>query len=126
PRLAQEVELLVIRQDEVRLVTDDQPVADVDAGGGELVDLGKERLWIDHYAVADDAGDAGMENAGRQQPQHELAPVRVHRVAGVVAALVTSDDGKVRRQEIDDLALALVTPLRAQHCYVRSHRSEVF
>ena len=57
PRFAQQVELAVIRQDEVRLVADDQPVADVDAGLRELVDLGEQRLGIDDDAVADDAGD---------------------------------------------------------------------
>ena len=57
-RLAQQIELAVIRQDQVRLVADEQPVADVDAGRGQLVDLGEQRLRIDHDAVADDAGDA--------------------------------------------------------------------
>ena len=55
PRLAQQVELAVVRQDEVRLVADDQPVADRDAGGRELVDLGEQRLRVDDHAVADDA-----------------------------------------------------------------------
>ena len=44
PRLAQQIELAVIRQDQVRLVADDQPVADRDAGRRQLVDLGEERL----------------------------------------------------------------------------------
>ena len=63
---------------------------------------------------------------GRQQPQHELAAVGVHRVAGVVPALVARDDGKVRRQQVDDLALALVAPLRAQYCYVHRHLSGLY
>ena len=126
PRLAQQVELAVIRQDQVRLVADDQPVANRDAGRGQLVDLGKQRLRIDDHAVADDAGDALVQNAGRQQPQDELPPVGVDGVPGVVPALVARDDRKVRRQQIDDLSLALVAPLRAQHRYVRRHLSEVF
>ena len=81
PRLAQQVELAVIRQDQVRLVADEQPIADVDAGRRELVDLGEQRLRIDDDAVADDAGDAVVQDARRQQPQHELASVRVDRVA---------------------------------------------
>ena len=52
---------------------------------------------------------------GRQQPQHELAAVGVHGVAGVVSALVARHDRKIRRQQIDDLALAFVAPLRAEH-----------
>ncbi len=45
-------------------------------------------------------------------------PVHVHRVSGVVAALIARDGREVRRQHVDDLALALVAPLRAQHCDV--------
>ena len=94
PRLRQQVEVAVIRQDEVRLVADDNPVADVDAGAGELVDFGEQRLRIDDHAVADDARDAGMQNAGRNQPQHELRAVDVHGVPGVVSALIPGDDAK--------------------------------
>jgi hypothetical protein len=36
-------------------------------------------------------------------------------VARIVAALVSSDDVEARCQQIDDLSLALVTPLRAQY-----------
>ena len=116
PRLAQQVELAVVRQDEMRLVADDQPIADVDAGLRQLVDLREERRRIDDDAVADDAGDARMQDAGRQQPQHELAPVGVDGVTGVVAALIPGHDRKVRRQQIDDLALAFVSPLRSKYC----------
>ena len=115
PRFAEQVELAVIRQDQVRLVADQQPVADRDAGALQLVDLGEQRLRIDHHAVADDAGDAVVEDAGRQQPQHELASVGIDGVAGIVAALVTGDDRKVGREQVDDLAFALVSPLGAEH-----------
>ena len=66
---------------------------------------------------------AGMEDARRQQPQHELPPVGVDRVPGVVPALIARDDGKVRREEVDDLALAFVAPLRAQYCNVHRHQT---
>jgi hypothetical protein len=52
----------VIRQNQVRLVADDQTVADRDAGLRQLVDLAEQRLRIDDDAVADDAGDAVVEN----------------------------------------------------------------
>ena len=38
----------------------------------ELVDLLEQRLRIDDHAVADDAGDAGMQDARRDQVQDEL------------------------------------------------------
>ena len=86
----------------------------------ELVDLGEQRLRIDHDAVADDAGDAGMQDAGRDQPQHELRAVDIHRVPGVVAALIARDDVEARRQQVDDLAFAFVAPLRAEHCEIHN------
>ena len=64
---------------------------------------------IDH-AVADDAGDAGMQDAGRDEPQDELRAVDEHGVAGVVPALIARDDRKVRRQQVDDLCLCLRLP----------------
>ena len=91
------------------------PVADVDAVPRQLVDLGEQRLRIDDDAVADDAGDAGMQDAGRNQAQHELRAVDVDGVAGVVSALIPRDDREMRRQQIDDLAFAFVAPLRAEH-----------
>ena len=58
----------------------------------ELVDLGEQRRRIDDHAVADDARHAGMQNAGRNQAQHELRAVDVDGVSGVVAALIPRDD----------------------------------
>ncbi len=118
PRFRQQVEIAVIRQDEVRLVADDEAAVDVDAVPGQLVDLGEERLRIDDDAVADDAGDAGMQDARRDQPQDELRAVDVDGVAGVVSALVPRDDREMRRQQIDDLALAFIAPLRAENCEI--------
>ena len=59
PRLGEQIEIAVIRQNQVRLVADQHAVADVDAVPRQLVDLGEQRLRIDDDAVADDAGDAG-------------------------------------------------------------------
>src|SRR5690606_312473 len=90
-------------------------IADRDARGLDFLDLREERLGIDDDAVADDAGDAVVEDARRQEPEDELLSVGVHRVAGVVAALVPRHDREVRRQQINDLAFALVTPLCSEH-----------
>ena len=96
PRRAsrQHVELAVVRQDDVRLLADQQPAVDVDAQPRQLVDLLEQRLRIDDDAVADDAGHAGMQDARRNQVQDELLPVDVDGVAGVVAALVARDGGR--------------------------------
>ena len=111
----------MIRQDDVRLLADQQPAVDGDAGARQLVDLLEQRLRIDDHAVADDAGHAGMQDAGRNQVQHELLAVHIHGVAGVVTALIARDRRKVRRQHVDDLAFAFVAPLRAENGDVRLH-----
>ena len=81
----------------------------------QLVDLREQRLRIDDHAVADDAGDAVVQDAGRDQVQDELLAADVDRVAGVVPALVARHAREVRRQQVDDLALAFVAPLRAEN-----------
>src|SRR5262245_13737020 len=72
PRLAENVELAVIGQDEVCLVADAQPIADMDVQPRELLDLRKERLWIDDHAVANHAVDAVAQDPRGNQVQHEL------------------------------------------------------
>ncbi len=65
----------------------------------------------------------GVEDARGNQVEHELLSAHVDRVPGVVPALIPADHREMRRQQIDDLALALVAPLGAQHCNV--HLNEV-
>src|SRR5262249_45608706 len=113
-RLGQQVEIAVVRKNQVRLVAHENAAADVDAVVRQLVDFRKERLGIDHHAVADYARDAGMQDPRRYQPQHELRALHVDGVAGVVTALIAANDGKTWREEIDDLALAFVAPLGTQ------------
>jgi hypothetical protein len=43
-------------------------------------------------------------------------------VAGVVAALIARHDGKVRREEIHNLALAFVSPLSAENREIHDER----
>jgi hypothetical protein len=80
----------------------------------QLVHFGEQRLRIDDDPIADDAGDARMKDAGRNEPEDELRAADVDGMAGVVSALVTRDKGKMRRQQIDDLAFAFIAPLRAE------------
>src|SRR5262249_6454644 len=110
-----DVEVAVIRQDQMRFVADDEAAIDVDTVARQLVDLREQRMRIDHNAVANDADDARMQDAGGNQPKDELRSRYENRVAGIVAALVTRDEVEPRRQQIDDLSLTFVTPLGAEH-----------
>jgi hypothetical protein len=61
-----------------------------------------------------------VQDPGRQQPQNDLLIAGVDRVAGVVTALRARDDGKMLREQIDDLAFAFISPLRAYHSNVHN------
>jgi hypothetical protein len=98
-----------------------QPTIDGDAAARQLLDLGKQRLRIDHHAVADQARDAGMEDPRGNQVQHELLAVHIHGVSGVVATLIPRDGREMRRQHVDDLAFPFVAPLCAQNSDIRVH-----
>ena len=117
PRLAsgEHVELAVVRQDEVRAVADHQAALDEDAELLELLDLGEQRRRIDHHPVAEHADRVRVEDARGNQPQHELRARDEDRVPRVVAALVPGHGREMWSEQIDELALALVAPLRAKH-----------
>ena len=111
-RLAGVVEHQVVRHDHVRVGAHPQ-VADVDAALLQAVDLADQHGRVDDDAVADHAGRARVEDAGRDQVELEDLVAAHDRVPGVVAALEARDDGRVLGEQIDDLALPLVSPLRA-------------
>ena len=99
----------------MRLVAHQQAILDDDPVIGQRLDLLEQRRRIHDHTVADNATDLGVQDAGRDEVQDKLLPVDVHRVACVVTTLVSSHDRERRREQVDDLAFALVAPLRAQH-----------
>ena len=70
PALGEEVELQVVRQDQVGVAAHLQPAA-VDALGLQPVDLGQQHAGLDHDAVADDRRDVVVEHARRQELEGE-------------------------------------------------------
>src|SRR5262249_20130296 len=112
---SEQVQVPMVRQDQVCFVTDHDPAFDIDSSSRELVHLREKRLRIYDNTIADDAGDPGMQDTGRNEAENELGSVCVHGVAGVVTTLITSNDREAGRQQVDDLALAFVAPLRTDH-----------
>ena len=104
---------LVVRQHEVRAIAHVEPSLDVDAVRHELVDLGEQRVRIEHDAVADRAAHARVQDAARDLVQHERAVADVDGVAGVRAALVAHHPVGALGEHVDELALPFVAPLRA-------------
>ena len=84
--------------------------ADVDALAAEIVHFLDQHRWVDHHAVADQAGLA-LQDTGGNQVADELFTIDHHRVPRIVAALEADDNIGPCRQKVDDLALALVAPL---------------
>ena len=117
--LAQLVELAMQRQNERGVLRDLQALrGDVDALRLQALDLVHQMPRIEHHAVADDAELARPHHAGRQQRQLVGDAVDDERMAGIVAALEAHDDVGALRKPVDDLALALVAPLGADHDHV--------
>ena len=83
----------------------------------QIVDLAEQRHRIDHRAVADHASLARMQRARGHQAQDVFLAVDDDRVRRIVAALEADDDIGVAGKQIDNLALALIAPLRADYGY---------
>src|SRR5690606_27753503 len=114
--LARPVELAVQGQDQGRVLGDAQVVrSDRDAARAQRLDLVEQGPGIDHNAVADDRQLARAHHAGRQQAELEGLAVDHQGVAGVVPALEAHHHLGALRQPVDDLPLALVAPLGADH-----------
>ena len=111
-RLGDRIVGLVPREDQVRQARDLEAAAR-DAAPLERVDLVEQRRQVDHDAVGDHRHDVVVQHAARNQLEGVLLVVDDHRVTGIVAALVAHHVGVLLRQQVDDLGLALVTPLGA-------------
>jgi hypothetical protein len=82
--------------------------------GLECFELLKEAGEVDDDAVAEEACAAGVDEPGGEEVEREGAPVRDDRVSGVVPARAARADVGVGGENVDELALALVAPLRAE------------
>ncbi len=109
--LARLVDRHVPRHDQVRLAGEVH-VARRDAASLELVHLGEEHLRVDDAAGTDDAR-LPAEDAARNLANLVRLAVDDDRVPGVRTALVAAHEVAVLGQQVDDLALALVSPLCA-------------
>ncbi len=107
------------RQDQRCIVGNPQIVARYgDTLLGKPADFGKQGMRVEHHAIADDGKLAGPHDARRQQAQLVSNTVDDEGMAGIVAALEPHNDIGSLRQPVDDLTLALVTPLRADDNHI--------
>jgi hypothetical protein len=105
----------VVREDEVRLSLTANRVPTRRHFASSSTSRTTRRIVDD--AVADDAGDAGMQMPTVKRRTNRA--VDVYGMTGVVR-LIPGDDIEARRQQIDDLALAFITPLSAKHTQIHN------
>ena len=110
PPLGRLVDRDVPRHDQVRVAGDDDDRR-IDAARLELVELVEQHLRVDDAAGADHRGLA-RDDAARRLADLERLVADDDRVPGVRPALVAADDIGLLGEQVDDLALALVAPLR--------------
>jgi hypothetical protein len=116
PVLAGAIERAVGRQDQRSIVGELEIVgADIDALAAYRVDFAEQCPRIDDHSVADDRQLARPDHPRGKKAQFVLDIADHQRVAGIVAALKAHDDIGPLREPVDDLALAFIAPLRADH-----------
>ena len=81
----------------------------------------EERLERQHHAVADQAAHMLVQDAGGNERQNGFFAADDQGMPGVVTALEAHHRLHLIGQKIDDLALALVAPLQADHDQVFTH-----
>jgi len=77
--------------------------------------LFQEYRGIHHKAVAHDVQGVRMEYARRNEMNDDLFACHIQGVAGIVAALESDYHVRAIGQEIDDFALAFITPLSSHY-----------
>ena len=120
--LERPVEIAVVGHDDMR-VTGDLEVLGRYALVLEHIDFLDEHLGIDHHAIADDRRHVLVHDARRHEVQAELLITAHDGMTGVVTSLVAHDAIELRRYEVANLTLALVSPLgsyqhRGRHAYL--------
>ena len=75
---------------------------------------------MNDHAIADDAVDPLAENAGGNQRELVRHPLMNDRVPRVGPSLIAHDDVVLVAEQVDDLPLGLITPLKT-HDARRTH-----
>ncbi len=102
----------MVRQDHVGAVADEQAAIHFHAGFAQRGHFLEKGDGVEHHAVADDAAAARPQDAARHQLKNEFLSVDDDGVPGIVSAGIAGHDREILRENVHDLALAFVAPLR--------------
>jgi hypothetical protein len=94
-------------------IADEQVAVDGNAGFAKGLYFTHQRHGIEHHAVANHCTAARTKYPAGNKLQDELTPANQDGMASVVSAGITRYDFEALRKNIDDLAFAFVSPLRA-------------
>ena len=87
----------------------------IDPLGGQGIDLLQQGGRMDHHAISHDAIDTRPKDARRDQRELVSNALNDDRVTGVGPPLIADDHIVLVAQQINDLTLGLVTPLKPHH-----------
>src|SRR6202165_4632909 len=105
----------MVGKNDLRAVRDEKIAAHFPARSAQGSNFLQEGQRINHHSVANDTGALGTQNAARHELQDKLFPVDDDGVSGIVAAGVASYHRKSLGEHVDNLALALIAPLRSDN-----------
>src|SRR5699024_1794210 len=106
------VQSLVVRRDQVRIRRNTQ-ARGIGTAGFKPFDFLKERLKVNHDAIAYNRHGVLGSNASGQQLELILVASDGHGVASVVTAIGVDHIFRAAAQDLCSFALAIVAPLRA-------------
>ena len=107
------------RQNELRSIGDQQATVGLDPRRLEAVDLFQQRRRRDHHAVTEHTLLFRVKDPGWDQVEREVPIGELHRMAGVMPALEANDGVETGTNQVDDLALTFVAPLKTDDDGVR-------
>src|SRR4051794_28520560 len=105
----------MIGKNHLSAIADEQVAIDFNASVSESRNFFEEGDRVEHHAITDNAPAILPQHAARNELEYEPLAINDDGMPGVVSAGVTRDHGKSFREYIDDLALAFVSPLRADY-----------
>src|ERR1700752_380757 len=105
----------MVGQDDLRAVRNEQTAVDPHAGFTQRSHFFQERQWVQHHPVSDDASAARAQHAARNKLENEFLSIDNHGVASVVPTGVARYQRETLGENVDDLALSLIAPVRTDN-----------
>ena len=114
-RLRRFIHFAVIRENQMRAITEKQASARFDSRFSKVFHFDQQGRGVHHGSRADDRLLARPQDSAGDQLQDVFMIIKNNGVAGVMSARVAGRIVERLGQVVDDLALAFIAPLRSHH-----------